>query len=48
MQQLLRDRDGVISTGVGWTGRDNDNPTEQNNSGHPESVEVAFDPDRIS
>ncbi len=48
MQQLLRDRDGVISTRVGWTGGDNDNPTEQNNSGHAESVEVAFDPDRIS
>jgi peptide-methionine (S)-S-oxide reductase len=47
MQQLLRDRDGVISTRVGWTGSENDNPTEQNNSGHAEAVEVAFD-DRIS
>jgi peptide-methionine (S)-S-oxide reductase len=48
MQQLLRDRDGVISARVGWTGGENDNPTEQNNSGHAEAVEVAFDPDRIS
>ena len=48
MQQLLRDRDGVISTRVGWTGGENDNPTEQKNSGHAEAVEVAFDPDRIS
>lgn len=48
MQQLLRHRDGVISTRVGWTGGQNDNPTEENNSGHAEAVEVAFDPERIS
>jgi peptide-methionine (S)-S-oxide reductase len=45
-QQLLRDRDGVISTRVGWTGGENDNPTEENNSGHAEAVEVIFDPER--
>ena len=48
MQQLLRGCDGVISTRVGWTGGENDNPTEENNSGHAEAVEVAFDPERIS
>jgi peptide-methionine (S)-S-oxide reductase len=48
MQQLLRDRDGVISTRVGWTGGENDNPTEENNSGHAEAVEVTFDLKRIS
>jgi peptide-methionine (S)-S-oxide reductase len=48
MQQLLRDRDGVSSTRVGWTGGGNENPTEQNNSGHAEAVEVAFDSERIS
>jgi peptide-methionine (S)-S-oxide reductase len=48
MQQLLRDRDGVISTRVGWTGGESDNPTEENPGGHAEAVEVAFDPDRIS
>ena len=48
MQQLLRDRHGVISTRVGWTGGENENPTEQSNSGHAEAVEVAFDPERIS
>jgi peptide-methionine (S)-S-oxide reductase len=48
MQQLLHDREGVISTRVGWTGGENDNPTEENNSGHAEAVEVVFDPDRIS
>jgi peptide-methionine (S)-S-oxide reductase len=48
MQQLLRDRDGVISTRVGWTGGENDSPTEENNSGHAEAVEVRFDPERVS
>jgi peptide-methionine (S)-S-oxide reductase len=48
MQQLLRSCDGVISTRVGWTGGENDNPTELDNSGHAEAVEVIFDPDRIS
>ncbi|HUL06643.1 MAG TPA: peptide-methionine (S)-S-oxide reductase MsrA [Candidatus Acidoferrum sp.] len=48
MQQLLRDRDGVISTRVGWTGGQNENPTGKNNVGHAEAVEVTFDPDRLS
>jgi peptide-methionine (S)-S-oxide reductase len=48
MQQLLRDRDGVISTRVGWTGGENDNPTEEHNESHAEAVEVVFDPERIS
>src|SRR5919198_4410207 len=48
MQQLLRDRDGVISTRVGWIGGENDNPTEESNFGHAEAVEVVFDPERIS
>lgn len=48
MQQLLRQRDGVISTRVGWTGGHNDHPTEENNSGHAEAVEVVFDPQRVS
>jgi peptide-methionine (S)-S-oxide reductase len=44
MQQLLRDRDGVISTRVGWIGGENENPTEEDNSGHAEAVEVTYDP----
>jgi methionine-S-sulfoxide reductase len=48
MQQLLRQRDGVISTRVGWTGGENDNPTEEDNSGHAEAVKVTFDPERLS
>src|SRR5215212_4979737 len=48
MQQLLRDREGVISTRVGWTGGESDDPTEENPGGHAEAVEVVFDPERIS
>jgi peptide-methionine (S)-S-oxide reductase len=48
VQQLLRDRDGVISTRVGWTGGRNQNPTLEDNDGHAEAVEVIFDPDRVS
>jgi peptide-methionine (S)-S-oxide reductase len=47
-QELLRHRDGVISTRVGYTGGENDNPTDENHPGHAEAVEVVFDPDRIS
>jgi peptide-methionine (S)-S-oxide reductase len=47
-QELLRRRDGVISTRVGYTGGENDNPTDENHPGHAEAVEVVFDPDRIS
>ncbi len=48
MQQLLRHPDGVISTRVGWTGGEGDNPTEENPQGHAEAVEVLFDPERLS
>jgi peptide-methionine (S)-S-oxide reductase len=47
LQQLLRDRDGVISTKVGFTGGANERPTEQENVGHAEAVEVSFDPRRL-
>ena len=48
MQQLLRHPDGVISTRVGWTGGEGDNPTEENPQGHAEAVEVVFDPARLA
>ena len=47
-QELLRHRDGVISTRVGFTGGENDNPTVGNHPGHAEAVEVIFDPERTS
>lgn len=48
MQHLLRDRDGVISSRVGWMGGEGDNPTEENDGGHAEVVEIVFDPERLS
>src|SRR2546427_5007575 len=48
VQELLRQRDGVISTRVGYTGGENENPTYGNHPGHAETVEIVFDPARIS
>jgi peptide-methionine (S)-S-oxide reductase len=48
MQHLLRHPEGVISTRTGFMGGENDNPTEENNNGHAEVVEVIFDPVRLS
>jgi peptide-methionine (S)-S-oxide reductase len=47
-QELLRQRDGVISTRVGYTGGDVPNATYRNHEGHAETVEIVFDPERIS
>ncbi len=47
-QQLLRHRAGVISTRVGYTGGENDNPTAGNHPGHAEAVEVIVDPGQTS
>ncbi len=48
MQELLRRRDGVKFTRVGYTGGENENPTDDSHPGHAEAVEIVFDPDRIS
>lgn len=47
MQQLLRHPEGVIATRTGFMGGENDNPTEEDNVGHAEVVEVVFDPARL-
>ena len=47
-QELLRNRAGVISTSVGYTGGENGNPTAGSHPGHAEAVEVIFDPKRTS
>jgi peptide-methionine (S)-S-oxide reductase len=48
MQQLLRYPEGVVSTRIGFMGGENENPTEEDNGGHAEVVEVIFDPERLS
>jgi peptide-methionine (S)-S-oxide reductase len=47
-QELLRHRNGVISTRVGYTGGENDNSTADCHPGHAEVVEVIFDPKQTS
>lgn len=48
MQQLLRYKDGVITTRVGYSGGDVPNATYRNHGTHAEAVEIIFDPTRIS
>jgi peptide-methionine (S)-S-oxide reductase len=48
VQDLIRRRDGVLSTRVGYTGGTNANATYRNHGTHAEAVEIIFDPARIS
>ena len=42
VQELLRQREGVISTRVGYTGGSNDHPTYRNHPGHAEDEMPLF------
>ena len=48
MQDLIRKRNGVISTRVGYTGGDVLNATYRNHGTHAEGIEVIFDADTLS
>src|SRR5258707_9583236 len=48
MQDLLRRYPGVISTRVGYTGGDVPNATYRNHGTHAESIEIVFDPQKIT
>jgi peptide-methionine (S)-S-oxide reductase len=48
MQDLLRKKDGVWSTRVGYTGGENQHPTYRNHPGHAEAVEIVYDPTQIT
>ena len=48
MQELIRRRDGVISTRVGYSGGDVPNATYRNHGSHAEALEVIFDPAKLS
>jgi peptide-methionine (S)-S-oxide reductase len=47
-QELLRQKPGVESTRVGYSGGDVPNATYRNHGDHAEAVEVVFDPDVIT
>ncbi len=52
MEEIIRDIPGVIDTEVGYTGGTVENATYEDvssgRSGHAESVQIVFDPDRLS
>ena len=48
LQHLLRDKPGVISTRVGYSGGDVKNATYRDHGSHAEAVEIVFDPAIIS
>jgi peptide-methionine (S)-S-oxide reductase len=47
LQERVRDKDGVLSTRVGYAGGDTPNPTYDQPDGHAESVEVEYDSERV-
>ncbi len=48
VQQLLRERAGIVSTRVGYSGGDVANATYRHHGTHAEAVEIRFDPSEIS
>jgi peptide-methionine (S)-S-oxide reductase len=48
MQDLIRKRDGVIATRVGYSGGDVPNATYRHHGTHAEAIEIVFDPERLS
>jgi len=48
LEELIRSREGIIDTEVGYTGGINDNPTYENHEGHAEAVEITFDEDKTT
>jgi peptide-methionine (S)-S-oxide reductase len=48
MQDLIRKREGVLSTRVGYTGGDVPNATYRRHGLHAEAIEITFDPEEES
>ena len=48
MEELFRTQKGVVSTEVGCTGGENDNPTYEFHPGHAEALKITFDETKTS
>lgn len=48
VQELIRRREGVRSTRVGYSGGDVSNATYRNHGTHAEAIEIHFDPEKLS
>jgi peptide-methionine (S)-S-oxide reductase len=48
MQELIRRKEGVISTRAGYSGGDVPNATYRNHGSHAEAIEIVFDPSKMS
>ncbi len=48
MQDLIRKKNGVVATRVGYTGGDVSNATYRDHGTHAEGIEIIFDPAKIS
>ena len=48
VEELVRKREGVISTRVGYSGGDTPNATYRNHGDHAEAIEITFDPEKTS
>ena len=48
MEELFRNRKGILDTEVGYQGGENDNPTYKYHPGHAEGIEITYDADKTS
>jgi len=48
VEELVRKREGVISTRVGYTGGDTPNATYRNHGDHAEAIEITYDPEKTN
>ncbi len=48
MEDLFRNRKGIVNTEVGYQGGQNDSPTYRNHPGHAESVELTYNPEQTN
>jgi peptide-methionine (S)-S-oxide reductase len=48
LQDLIRKEVGVVTTWVGYTGGEVENPTYENHKGHAEVVEIEYDTEKTS